>query len=238
MHPSGGQKLCPECRECRTHQGLSSIVLTCRPLPWGMRLRAPALVAVSVMEVAALAWLAAGGEARTVALEDATRFEGQGDVRLAGLVADVRPAGSDGGSTRLRLQAGPHTLDLWVDGPVHVALGSWVEAQGRIARIGGTPALVVADAADLRVATPPGPLRPAWRDLAADPGAWAGLPLRLEGNVQRGSLHDGDGHRIRLGDGAWPAEGPVVAVGAIAADASCLCHVLHATEVRPAAWTP
>lgn len=203
-----------------------------------MRLRAPLLLGASVGEVLLLAWLAAGGEAPTIALHEAARFEGQGDVRLAGLVADVRPSGADGASTRLRLQAGPHTLDAWVDGTLHAGLGSWVEAQGRISRIGGVATLVVRNPADIQVAVPPGPLRPAWRDLAADPDAWAGLPVRLEGTVQRGSLHDGDGHRIRLGEGEWPAEGPVVAIGAIASDAGCLCHVLHASEVRPAAWTP
>lgn len=202
-----------------------------------MPFRPPWLLLAAALQVCLLAFLAHGSEAPTIRPGEAAAYEGQGEVRLVGLVTQVR-AGDD--STRVTLEAAGHRLDALVRGEAHPSEGAWVEAEGRVARLAGVLTLVVQDASRLSVAAPAGVARPSWSDLAHHPEEWVGLPIEVEGKVQRGLLRDGDGHSVALGAGPWPKEGVVRAVGALGYEPACLCHRLAAIEVIPldAAWTP
>lgn len=190
------------------------------------------LVAAAAAQAALLAVLAHGQAAPAIAPGDARAHEGLGDVRVAGLVTQVEPA-ADG--TRVRLAAAGAHLDAWVRAEVHLPLGAWVEAAGRVGRVGGTLALFVDGPEGLRTAVPMGVPRPAWADLAAHPEAWRGRPIELDGTVARGRLADGDGHRLALGAGPWPASGPVRATAVLLYDPACLCDTLAASAVAPVA---
>jgi len=201
-----------------------------------MQFRPPWLLLAAALQVCLLSFLAHGGEAPTIRPAEAAAYEGQGEVRLVGLVTHVR-ASDD--STRVTLEAAGHRLDVLVRGESHPSEGAWVEAQGRVARLAGVLTLVVQDASRLAVAAPAGVARPSWSDLAHHPGDWAGLPIEVEGQVQRGLLRDGDGHNVALGAGPWPKEGAVRVVGALGYEPACLCHRLAAIEVTAlgTAWT-
>lgn len=221
------------------HQGLSTTPKRALRLPRSMRFLPSYLLLAAFVQAAFLAAYAHTMPIPTITPAEAAMHEGQGTVRLSGLVANVRAAGD---STRLALQADGHRVDAHVPGALHIPEGSWVEATGRLARLSGTLTLLVAGPQAMQATEPPGPAQPSWADLASDPGAWQGKPLLMRGTVASGQLRDSDGHRISIGTGPWPKSGPVEALATISYDRACLCHRLDATDVAPlgawSAWTP
>jgi hypothetical protein len=186
------------------------------------------LVALAGVQMALLYGLAVA-EPPHIELADAPKHEGQGDVVVAGILTAQRPWGE---ATRLTLTSGDHRIDAMVRDALHLSEGSWVEAEGRIGRSGGTLTLF---AIRVEASQPPDPARPSWPDLAASPQSWEGRWLVLQGKVAQGRLGDGEGHHVSLGQGTWPKGGAVEAEGHVAYDAKCLCHRFHAAAVR--AWT-
>lgn len=201
-----------------------------------VRFRPSWLLAAAIAQAILLAALAHGTPAPAIRPAEASAFEGQGEVRLLGLVAGVH-ALTD--STRVTLEAGGSALDAIVPGSLHLPVGSWVEAAGRVGRFGGSLALFVSGPEAIAAAHPPGVARPSWSDLAAHPEAWSGEAIQVRGTVQGGSLADSDGHHVALGAGPWPKTGAVEATASLRYDAACLCHRLDASAVALAdAWTP
>jgi len=199
--------------------------------------RPPVLLVAAALQAGLLVFLAQGTQPVAIGAHQAAAFEGKGDVRLGGAIVDLRPAGD---KTRMVLEGGGMAVEAIVTGELHLPRGAWVEATGRIARLGGALVLFVSGPDAVAVAVPAGVAKPSWADLAQHPAAWRGHAIEVEGTVGQGSLRDGDGHRVRLGDGPWPKSGVVRATAILHYDAACLCETLIASEVVPMAppWTP
>ncbi len=180
---------------------------------------------MSLVVLAALLWIA-DSRPTEVALSEAARYEGAW-VRVAGQAHDVH-LDADGGWFTLSAAG----AKLQVQAPEGPVSGAWVEATGRIARLGGKLTLF-ADA--LRQVPVPSAERPSWSDVARDPESWRERIVALDGWVAHGELADRDGHSVRLGVGAWPKEGAISATGTLRFDDGCLCHRFDAAEVRT--WT-
>lgn len=163
---------------------------------------------------------------------DAARAEG-GPARVAGMVHDVRVRED---TTRVVLMADGQAVEAVVEGRLEAPRGAWAIMEGRLLRLGGDLRLLVEGPDHVRLGTAPHVAAPAWSALAEDPGAWQDRPVRLAGLVERGELWDRAGHRLRLGEGPWPADGAVEATGTIGYDPACLCHRFHAIKVG--SWTP
>ncbi len=157
--------------------------------------------------------------------DQAPQFEGQ-QVTVAGVVTDVRPGPS--GTTWFTLAAQGTTLDGHLDRPLAAPRGSWMEANGDLKRVRGN---LVIFADQVRFTAHPEVASPSWSQMAAEPDGWSNRLIRIEGTVEGRFLH-GDGHSLRLGDGNWPREGAVRAVGVLAYEPVCLCHRLHADRVE------
>ena len=161
----------------------------------------------------------------TVAIADAAEHDGR-TVMMAGTATSVRPWG-DG--LRIVLHADGHAVP--VDAPMTDATpGDWLRIEGRLHRVDGELRLRADSIAQARG---PDPTTVPLAVVADDPSRWQDR-IRIQGTAHDGHLRDG-AHAIRLGEGPW-LEGPVDAAGVIAYDVRCLCHVLHASQVRP--WTP
>lgn len=192
------------------------------------------VLATAILLVGGLAWSLASSPPPLATLADAARWEGQ-SVTLEGWASDVR-WGPDG--SRFVLVDGTHSVPVRVaaDGESAApATGDRVQAAGRLSRWQGELRLDVEDAADVRPTAGPAAAAPTLAEVAADPLAWQGRPVLLRGIVEDRHLADGP-RSVALGDGPWPAEGPVQARGLLRWDAACLCHRLDAREVWP--WTP
>lgn len=175
---------------------------------------------------------AVDAEPPAVAVAELAEHDGR-TVRVQGVVVDAGTTGR--GGTLLHLADGDHAVPVTVPGAASVPLGAWVEATGRVGRYQGqwwlhaeAPAVVVPDAE---------PLRPPWGLLSARPEEWLGKHLEVAGRLDDGLLRGPDGQTLAAGKGPWPDGGAVVATGALAYDADCLCYRLHAAMVRDAAWT-
>lgn len=198
---------------------------------------ARALVTLCLLLLAALAWLADVRAPPRITPADAARWEGQ-SVTVSGWVSDV--SRDSAGGQRFRIRDGGAALDGQADAS-DLRDGDWVEADGRLARLSGRLVLLVEHAAATRG---PDALTPAWAEVADDPAAWEGMPLRLAGTITAGRLDDGNGHRLELGDGPWPPDGsgPVEVEGTLRYDEQCLCHrldaTLHGLDAPPIASTP
>jgi hypothetical protein len=192
------------------------------------------LLALCLLLVGLLAWSVAARPAPGIPLADAARWEGQA-VRVEGWASGVR---QDDDGLRLTLTDGGHALQVHAppmppsDRP---GLGDRVEAEGRITRWQGILRLEADDATALRTLGGPRPVQPSWHDLAAEPGHWAGIPIRLQGMVVGDRLLGDDGASLALGDGPWPESGPAQATGVLRFDPACVCHRLDVREARP--WT-
>lgn len=153
---------------------------------------------------------------------DAALFEGQ-RVVTEGF---AMPLAQDSGHARFDLTSSGSTLRVQAS---EEATG-WVEVEGRIARRGGHLVLYAE-----RVVPEPTPDLPrvTVAALAGDPDAWAQRAVLVEGQVDKGELADGQGHRLRLADGEWP-RGPAQGPGILRYAPACVCYVLN-----PAGpWTP
>lgn len=164
----------------------------------------------------------------TVLPTETTAWEGQ-DVRVAGILQDPRP-GADG-RTRFLVTAHGTALPVTLDGLLLEGHGTWVEAEGRLVRVGGRLTLL---AHEVAAAPTPGPRTPTWDQIADDPGSWTDRWIRMQGIAESGRF-GADGTHVMQGDGAW-TDGTVQATGHLAYDPGCLCHRFHAATVRP--WTP
>ncbi len=165
--------------------------------------------------------------AQAIHPRDAARHEGQ-TVAVEGVATSVQVWGD---AWRVDVARDGDALPVVLEGDAP-GLGSWLYAEGRLRRQGGS---LVLDAERTSDVPPPAPATPSWDALAADPEGWQETWLRLDGTVERGELRDGAGHALHLGDGPWPREGAVTAWGVLAWDGGCLCHRLHASRVAP--WT-
>jgi hypothetical protein len=194
-------------------------------------LRPGPLLFAALLLLAILGFLAAAGPLPEITAQQAPAYEGQGAVRVAGLAAGVRPAGT---GTWMTLHSGGAALPVVAAAPLDVPEGAWVVAQGRIGRTSGTLQLFVAGRADVTMASNATAASPSWPELAAHPGDWQYQPLRLEGRVERGELGDGAGHHVATGTGNWPNAGAVRVEGFLAYDTACLCQRLSATLVQSA----
>ncbi|HUR62884.1 MAG TPA: hypothetical protein VM241_00220 [Candidatus Thermoplasmatota archaeon] len=192
-----------------------------------MRLPRPApLAALSLALSALLATLAGALGTPTATPGQASNFEGQGDVRIAGLADGLRrfPGGWEA-----RLHGNGTALAVRGQGDPRFQDGDWVEAEGRVGRSAGRLTLL----ADRATATDaPDAASPGWASLAQDPAAWDHRPLRLSGWIERGELRDRDGHAVRLAAGPWPP-GAATVTGYLSYDAGCLCHRLHGAAAPP-----
>jgi len=194
-----------------------------------MRLPVRPLVLLALLELAALGWLAHGDPAPNVTPAQAANFEGQGPVRISGLATSVHVSAE--GTTTMQVSADGYALDVQAPGPVDVAPGAWVEAEGRVLRSAGRLTLQAARATDVRVVPGPAPEQPSWQQVAADPAAWHGRSIRLSGILDHGVLADKDGHHLATGPGPWPGSGAVTAAGFIAYAPACLCERFTAATV-------
>lgn len=187
------------------------------------------LLGLAIAGLAALAFLADAPEPRRIAPGDAAAWEGQ-TVTVTAVVRDAR--GNLDGGTRFDLVGGGAALAARLDPTVHADLadGDRVEVTGRLVRFNGVLSLL-----GEAVQGTPTDATTASVDLAAlarDPAAWSHRPVHTRGVVDRGTLR-ADGHAIALGDGDWPATGPVAAEALLRYDATCACHRLD----RVSAWT-
>lgn len=199
------------------------------------------VLAAAILLVGGLAWSLASVPPPLASLADASRWEGQ-SVTLEGWASDVR-SGADG--ARFVLVDGVHAVAVRVSsapagGPAPglgsgLVAGDRVQASGRLSRWQGELRLDVEDAADLRPVAGPPAGHPSLADLAAEPDDWRGRLVLVSGVVEDDRLSDGP-RSVALGEGPWPADGPVQARGLLRWDAACLCHRLDAREVWP--WTP
>lgn len=193
------------------------------------------VLATAILLVGGLAWSLADSPPVVARLEEAARWEGQ-SVAFEGWAVDVR---RDEAATRFVLVDGTHRVAVRVSDPdADLVAGDRVQVAGRLTRWQGDLRLDVEDHQAVRVL--PGPsagatATPAWHELAARPEDWTGRPLLLRGIVDGDVLREA-GYSVAVGDGAWPAAGPVQVIGFLREDPACLCHRLDAREVRP--WTP
>lgn len=162
------------------------------------------------------------GPAPLVGLDHAADFEGQGDVRLEGIVQ--APSNAADGSARFLLAAAGQSINVRSDGSIVVRQGAWVQATGRIARNAGELTLWTTPQA-IRAQSPSGVENPSWKQLAEEPADWVGIPIHIAGIVQQGSLRDKDGHSLSIEPGAWPA-GPADVLGYLAYKPACVCYRL------------
>lgn len=191
------------------------------------------LLAACLLLLGGLAWSVHGTPAPRIALDDAARWDGQA-VRVEGWAQGV--ARTSAGSTRFLLVEAGAGLSVLAPAPgVEVGEGDRVIVSGRLLRGPTGMTLLAEDAGDLRSLVQPEPERPALRQLAAEPGEWAGRRVELRGTVAQGGL-EADGVSLATGEGPWPRSGAVLAVGLVRYEAACVCHRFDATEVRP--WTP
>lgn len=194
-----------------------------------MELRPRPILVAAIVLLAGLGWLAQVQHVPVITPKEASLFEGQGPVILAGIATGIR-TGLDG-DTALILVVRGDGIDVRVPGSVNVTQGEWIEAQGRVLRYSGRLTLWLTRADDLRAAAGPRPREPSWEQLATNPEEWRGQRLRIEGTVERGELRDREGHRIEVGSGPWPKEGAVQAIGILRYVPSCLCERFDASSV-------
>ncbi len=195
-----------------------------------MRLRVRPLLLAAIIELAALGWVAYGTAVPDVTPGMAQVYEGQGNVKIAGLAANIR-AGPDG-TTNLELRANGSGVAVRVAGLVAASEGTWLVAEGRVGRYAGRLTLWVNSENDVQVEGGPEPEQPSWTQLAEDPASWHDRRLRIAGIVERGAILDKEGHRLELGDGPWPKNGAVWAIGFLEYHPSCLCERFTASEVH------
>ena len=158
-----------------------------------------------------------------IAPHEAPRHEGQ-VVQVSGVAL-----GASGRTGAWRFDVVRDGVGLPVRADVRPPQGAWVTVQGSVLRFGGALHLF---ADKVEEGPGPQPEPAALAAVAADPDAFAGRVVQVEGRLERGELRDGAGHAVRTGEGPWPDAGAVRAVGAIAYDARCLCHRIHAAAVQ------
>ncbi|HUR62787.1 MAG TPA: hypothetical protein VM286_10570 [Candidatus Thermoplasmatota archaeon] len=166
-----------------------------------LRLPRPSLLVVaSLLLSGGLALLAGAAGIPEATPAEAALFEGQGDVRMVGLLDNLR-AFPDGWQAQLH-RDGTAILVRGEGAPV-APEGTWSEAQGRIGRSGGRLVLLADAVRPLQ--SEDATATPTWAALAQDVAAWDHRPILLRGWVEKGELRDHDGHGVRLATGAWPA---------------------------------
>lgn len=117
---------------------------------------------------------------------------------------------------------------------VEAPLGSWLALTGRVTRHDGAWWLHV-PAGGIEVTPHAAPHRIEWEQLAAQAPRLTDRAIEIAGNVAGDHL-EGSDHTLALGDGAWPDDGPVTAVGVLGYDPDCLCYRFHAGTVRVLTW--
>lgn len=154
-------------------------------------LQARPLLAVCLVLLAGLDWLAGARDVPLVEPADAARWEGQ-TVRMQGWVLDTK---TSGGFSQWTLAADGHSIPVQAT-PASAAeatgstpgVGSWSEAEGRLTRWNGRLTLM----AEHLVHKPePTPATVSLAQLAQAPLAWLGLPVRVQANLSGQDLQDG-----------------------------------------------
>lgn len=175
------------------------------------------LVALALVGVGALAYLAQATPTPTIAPSEAARWEGQ-SVAVQGVLRDRRLMD---GVCRFDLVGDGHALPARLAGPCPLE-GSFVVANGRLVRFGGTLSLL---ADDVAVRALDATLDVDLAALARQPDLWRDQVVSVQGSVDKGHLVQ-DGTRIALGRGDWPNSGVVTATILLVYDAKCACERL------------